>query len=63
MSAPLTVSQARAIAAGLNRAADAAEAAGKTEFDLTQAAFDDLDTSIDEAQAAVDAARKDEQGS
>jgi hypothetical protein len=57
MSAPLTVAQARAIATGLNRAADAAEAAGQTEFDLTQAAFDDLDTSIDQAQAAVDAAK------
>lgn len=57
MSAPLTVAQARAIAVGLNRAADMAEAAGQTEFDLTQAAFTDLDTSIEQAQAAVDAAK------
>jgi hypothetical protein len=57
MAAPITVTQARAIAAGLNAGADAAEAAGKTEFDLTEVAFNDLDTSIEQAQAAVDAAK------
>jgi hypothetical protein len=55
--APISVKQARAIATGLNAGADAAEAAGKTEFDLTEVAFTDLDTSIAEAQAAVDAAK------
>lgn len=69
MSAPISVKQARAIAAGLNAGADAAQAQGKAEFDLTEVAFDQFQATIDEAQAAVneaqaaiDAAPKDERG-
>lgn len=57
MSSMISVKQARAIASGLTSGADAAEAKGETEFDLTAVAFDQLDTSIAEAQAAVDAAK------
>ena len=57
MSAPLSTTQARAIGQALIDAATEAEAAGKSEIDYTEVAFNDLDVAIAEAQAAVDAAK------
>lgn len=60
-TAPLTVDQLEALGSAFTKYAQDAKAAGKSGsdvVDLTQVALSDLDVSIDQAQAAVDAARK-----
>jgi hypothetical protein len=59
-TAPLTVDQLEALGAAFTNYAAVAKNAGKSGsdvVDLTQLALSDLDVSIEQAQAAVDAAR------
>jgi hypothetical protein len=60
MSAPLTYGQLRAFRDEYTRLLDLGAAAGKTDddvLDLSSAELDNLDQTIAEAQAAVDAAK------
>jgi hypothetical protein len=52
----ISVADARSFAALLTSGADAAEAAGQTEFDLTGAAEAQFQSALSEAQAAINAA-------
>lgn len=52
----ISVADARSFAALLTSGADAAQAAGQTEFDLTDAVEAKYQSALAEAQAAVNAA-------
>lgn len=59
----ISVADARSFAALLTSGADAAEAAGQTEFDLTNAAEAQYESARAEVQAVIDAAGPEPTGS